>query len=57
MCVTKICVRLFERAKEDRTLRFALNERYYSPIELLYLKFTIFTIEAERGMFLLLQMM
>ena len=52
MCVTKICVRLFERSKATINMRFAVNERYLSPPELLYLKLTILLIEVKRGGFL-----
>ena len=53
LCVTKICEGLFESSRAGRNLQFAPNERYYSPPELLYLKLTILSIEAERGGFLL----
>ena len=52
MRVTNICVRLFERSRAARNLRFAVNEGYYSPPELLYLKLTILSIEPKRGGFL-----
>ena len=52
MCVTKLCVRLFESSRAARDFQFAVNERYLSPPELLYLKFTIFTIGAKRRGFL-----
>ena len=52
LCVTKICEGLFESSRAGRNLQFAPNERYYSPPELLYLKLTILSIEAERGGFL-----
>ena len=50
---SEIMVRM--KRKSPRNMRFVANERYYSPPELLYLKFAIFTIGAERGVFLLLQ--
>ena len=53
LSVTKICEGLFESSRAGRNLQFAPNERYYSPPELLYLKLTILSIEAERGGFLL----
>ena len=52
VCVTKICEGLFESSRAARDFQFAVNERYLSPPELLYLKLTIFTIGAKRKGFL-----
>ena len=46
--LSRICVGLFERTRRLRNKRFAANERYRVPPELLFFRFANFTIGAER---------